>query len=71
MGVAEKGIAMKKSSVSKLKLDKQTVRYLAEHELGALNGGISSESNYNTCRGACGGSIAFGCGESKAFVCTD
>jgi hypothetical protein len=52
---------MKKQMTTKLKLDKQTVRHLSRSELNLAAGGISSESNFNTCRGSCGSSIVYGC----------
>ena len=59
---------MKNTKTNKLSLSTQTVRALSNVELAQLAGGISSESNYNTCRGACGSSIVYGCGQSKAFT---
>jgi hypothetical protein len=61
----------KHKTTTKLALDTQTVRALSASAIELVAGGISSESNYNTCRGPCGGSIVYGCGQSKAFVCTE
>lgn len=52
---------MKKNSIQKLKLEKQTIRNLRDGDLRAIGGGISTPSNYNTCNNACGSSIVYGC----------
>ena len=55
-------------TTTKLALSTHTLRALTAVELQQLAGGISSESNYNTCRGVCGGTVVYGCGQSKAFT---
>ncbi len=52
---------MKKSAINKLKLDKHTIRHLSRNDMKIVGGGISSESNFNTCENHCGNTIVFGC----------
>ena len=61
---------MKNTKTRKLALSTHTVRARTTVELAQLGGGISTISNYNTCRSACGSSLVYGCDQSQAFTGT-